>query len=151
MAIVIRHATADDVPLLLGVEHASYPEPWDEETFRTFLAQESTICLLAEHTDGDPYDRAEVVGYALGSVTLSTSQLLSIAVLPTRRGERLAARLLTELIARCTEAGATSMRLEVRSANQPARALYRSFGFESVALRPRYYADDDALIMQLAF
>ena len=156
MGIVIRQATADDVRSLLGVEGESYPEPWDEETFHTFLAQQSTICLLAEHTDGDAadgagVDGAGVVGYALGSVTLSTSQLLSIAVLPARRGERLAARLLTELVARCTHAGAASMRLEVRSANHPARALYRSFGFESVALRPRYYADDDALIMQLTF
>ena len=46
MGIVIRHATADDVRSLLGVEGESYPEPWDDETFRTFLAQPSTICVL---------------------------------------------------------------------------------------------------------
>jgi ribosomal-protein-alanine N-acetyltransferase len=151
MGTVIRNATADDVPGLLCVEGSSYPEPWDEDTFRNFLAQGSTVCLLAEDTDDAAHANAEVVGYALGTVALSTSQLLSIAVLPTRRGEHLAARLLRELISRASDSGASSMRLEVRSTNHPARALYQSFGFERVALRPRYYPDDDALIMQLAF
>lgn len=140
-----RHATLEDVPSLLAVELASYPEPWDDETFRSMLGEPSTICLVPEEPDG------AIPAYALGSVTMSHSHLHSIAVLPERRGERLARVLLQALIAECGQHGATSMRLEVRSTNRPARALYQSFGFATVALRPRYYGDDDALIMQLEF
>lgn len=140
-----RHATLEDVPSLLAVELASYPEPWDAETFRSMLGEPSTICLVPEEPDG------AIPAYALGSVTMSHSHLHSIAVLPERRGERLARVLLQALIAECGQHGATSMRLEVRSTNRPARALYQSFGFATIALRPRYYGDDDALIMQLEF
>ena len=140
-----RHATLEDVPSLLAVELASYPEPWDAETFRSMLGEPSTICLVPEEPDN------AIPAYALGSVTMSHSHLHSIAVLPERRGERLARVLLQALIAECGQHGATSMRLEVRSTNRPARALYQSFGFATIALRPRYYGDDDALIMQLEF
>ena len=39
--------------------------------------------------------------------------------------------------------------LEVRLSNRAARALYGSFGFRPVGIRPRYYSDngEDALIM----
>ena len=45
--------------------------------------------------------------------------------------------------------GARRMTLEVRASNEAAQGLYRSFGFEVVGRRPRYYSDDgeDALIM----
>jgi ribosomal-protein-alanine N-acetyltransferase len=37
--------------------------------------------------------------------------------------------------------------LEVRPANAAARALYASLGFEATGLRPRYYGDEDAVLM----
>jgi ribosomal-protein-alanine N-acetyltransferase len=39
--------------------------------------------------------------------------------------------------------------LEVRVSNEPARALYRAYGFHDVGLRKRYYEDngEDAVIM----
>ena len=41
------------------------------------------------------------------------------------------------------------MTLEVRASNEPAQGLYRTFGFQIVGRRPRYYTDDgeDALVM----
>ena len=41
--------------------------------------------------------------------------------------------------------------LEVRADNEPAIALYRSFGFDRIAVRRRYYqpGDIDAHIMRL--
>ena len=41
------------------------------------------------------------------------------------------------------------MTLEVRESNEPAKALYRRFGFEEEGVRPRYYAEtgEDAIIM----
>ena len=46
--------------------------------------------------------------------------------------------------------GITDVTLEVRVSNEPAIALYRSFGFEEAGIRKRYYGDgEDALIMWL--
>ena len=40
------------------------------------------------------------------------------------------------------------MTLEVRESNLPARALYERFGFEEIAVRPGYYVNEDAIIME---
>jgi ribosomal-protein-alanine N-acetyltransferase len=37
--------------------------------------------------------------------------------------------------------------LEVRASNQSAIGLYRAFGFREIALRRKYYGDEDALVM----
>ncbi len=44
------------------------------------------------------------------------------------------------------------MTLEVRASNAPAIALYRQLGYREVAVRPRYYAEEneDAIVMELA-
>ena len=39
--------------------------------------------------------------------------------------------------------------LEVRPSNLAARALYGSLGFTETGVRPRYYGDEDALLMTL--
>jgi ribosomal-protein-alanine N-acetyltransferase len=39
--------------------------------------------------------------------------------------------------------------LEVRPSNVAARVLYRSLGFDETGVRPRYYGDEDALLMTL--
>jgi ribosomal-protein-alanine N-acetyltransferase len=39
--------------------------------------------------------------------------------------------------------------LEVRPSNATARTLYRSLGFRETGRRPRYYGDEDALLMTL--
>ena len=41
------------------------------------------------------------------------------------------------------------MHLEVRPSNAAARTLYRSLGFRETGRRPRYYGDEDALLMTL--
>lgn len=138
----LRRADADDIEALRLVEAASYPEPWDEATFRSFLADPSTVCLVLADGPG-------IVGYALGLTSLGMSQLLSIAVLPARRGSGIATQLLDALVAQCRARGASYMRLEVRSANRSARRLYDAYGFSMIGLRTGYYGDDDALIMSL--
>ena len=52
------------------------------------------------------------------------------------------------MIDECLAEGVTDITLEVRVSNDPAIALYRSFGFEEAGVRRRYYQDgEDALIM----
>ena len=41
------------------------------------------------------------------------------------------------------------MTLEVRPSNNIAQKLYRQYGFVACGTRPKYYHDEDALIMWL--
>lgn len=74
------------------------------------------------------------------------AELLTISVRPERRRERLATRLITQLLTHASHAEACF--LEVRASDQGARSLYEGLGFVEVGRRRRYYRDDDAVVMR---
>lgn len=47
------------------------------------------------------------------------------------------------------ERGIRRVLLEVRPSNAQARAFYAALGFHETGRRPRYYGDEDALLMTL--
>ena len=55
------------------------------------------------------------------------------------------------LVAEAVRRGAGEVFLEVRADNPGARELYRSLGFEEIAVRAKYYQPDgvDAIVMRL--
>jgi len=58
-------------------------------------------------------------------------------------GKGLMKALEAELMAR----GARRLRLEVRESNMVARRLYEGLGYRVVARLPKYYGDEDGLLM----
>jgi len=90
-----------------------------------------------------------VVGYLVADMFVDVWHLMNIAVDEDRRREHIAADLLEryfDITERHPHRGHT---LEVRTSNEAAIELYRSYGFVSTGVRPRYYDDngEDALIM----
>ena len=77
------------------------------------------------------------------------AHIITFAVHPIWRRQRIGERLLLALLDLAEDAGANEATLEVRLSNLAARRLYEKFGFRPVGLRPRYYSDngEDALIM----
>jgi ribosomal-protein-alanine N-acetyltransferase len=77
------------------------------------------------------------------------AHIITFAVHPSWRRQRLGERLLLAMLDVSIDAGAREATLEVRLSNLPARRLYEKYGFRPVGLRPRYYSDngEDALIM----
>ena len=71
--------------------------------------------------------------------------------LPLRRG--IAHELLRALIQRAENEAASSILLEVRESNLPARRLYEKNGFREVGRRRVYYRDpvEDAVLYKLRF
>jgi len=59
-----------------------------------------------------------------------------VAVLPTHRGQGVAARMLRQAEAVARQRGAVKMTLEVLSGNVPALALYRRLGYAGYQLDP---------------
>ncbi len=76
--------------------------------------------------------------------------ILNVAVDPGHRRCGIGRDLLAEALAEARRGGMPEVTLEVRPGNAPARAMYRSFGFREVGLRPRYYdTGEDALVLTL--
>ena len=136
----VRPMTVDDLPAVLELEQAAYPQPWSETVFRDELSAPHRTYLVAE-AGGD------VVGYAGLMVVGEEAHVTSVNVRTDRRSGGVGTRLMVSLVDAALDAGARSLTLEVRTSNAAAQALYRRFGMAPVGVRKRYYGTEDAVIM----
>jgi len=135
---VIRPMTTDDLDAVAGLEQAHQPQPWSRKAFEDELAQKSRVYRVA----GSP-----VMAFGGIMVVDDEAHVTNLLVAPDRRRRGVGRRLMISLIEAAIEAGAKQLTLEVRASNEAARALYASLGLAPVGVRPKYYGDDDALIM----
>ncbi len=138
----VRPLAYSDLPAVISIERRSFPAPWSLAMFVLELSKPSGICLAA--TAGE-----ELLGYLVCSRYDRVWHLMNVAVVPERRRQGVARRLIARLL---EEAGRElPFTLEVRVSNREAIAMYERLGFRSAGVRPRYYQDngEDALIMWL--
>ena len=141
MTVEFRDMLPADLPRVLELETAIYPQPWSPLVFTEELSQANRVYLVAVDDDDT------VVGYAGLMVVAADAHITTVAVDPVARGNRLGTRLMLALADAAVEAGAEHLTLEVRMSNEAAQRLYERFGFAPVGLRKNYYRDEDALVM----
>lgn len=146
-AVFARRATAADLEGLWALEQSAFagnrisPRSWraliGSPSATVIVADDSTHALLG----------ATVV---LRSVRTRVARLYSLAVSPLAQRQGLGVCLLATAIAAAHAAGCSRLRLEVRSDNRAAQALYRRSGFVPIERKPAYYCDGaDALCFEL--
>lgn len=98
-----------------------------------------------------PRDGQDAIGYAIERWLHPEVELLALAVEPWARRRGAARSLLVDLLDRARAAQCERITLEVRSGNQPARALYAALGFRDFGARRNYYRStgEDALEMEI--
>ena len=138
---ILRLATESDLPAILAIEQTSFPQPWTSAAFRNeFKNPYSRLWVLEERT--------LVIGYICTWFIDDEGQIVNVAVLPAYRRQGIGKFLVQHALQEAKKQGVRSLSLEVRSSNFAAVDLYRSFGFEEVAMRKRYYGNgEDALLM----
>lgn len=143
---VLREATWRDIPAMLEIERAAFPdEPWDEASLWAELAARPRRGYVVSVTEADE----QLAGYAGLDLCGDVADVMTIAVHPQARGARVGAQLLDRLHDLARDAGATSVMLEVRSDNTVARRLYTTRGYHLVRTRERYYrSGEDALVLR---
>lgn len=137
---VIRPIRTEDLPAVLALEHAHQPRPWSEQVFGEEMSAEGRVYLVAEAG-------GTVVGFAGAMIVGDEGHVTNLLVDPDHRGRGVATDMIVSLIRSSVELGARHLTLEVRTRNEAARRLYARFGLAPVGVRPRYYGNDDALIM----
>ena len=129
---------------VLIIERRVHPKPWTERIFldELDLAGRGERWYLVARAS------RVLVGYCGVLLRHPDAHLTNVAVSPEWQGRRVATRLLLEVARRAVGAGFDALTLEVRHTNTGAQALYRTFGFAPVGIRPRYYENrDDAVVM----
>jgi ribosomal-protein-alanine N-acetyltransferase len=107
--------------------------------------------LAAGHYYRIARDDTGIVGYAGLAVTgPDEAWIHNIAVRRDRQRAGVGRALLDDLLAEADRRGATHVLLEVAVDNEPARTLYRRYGFVEVGRRRGYYqpSNTDALVLR---
>ena len=136
----LRRMEARDLPSAMEIDALSLPRPWSAAIWRGELRSPFGLYLVIE-------DRGEVFGQIGVRHVLGELHITTIAVRPEYRRRGHARALIGAALAAYPDAN--QVHLEVRPTNVEAIALYESLGFLETGRRPRYYGDEDALLMTL--
>jgi ribosomal-protein-alanine N-acetyltransferase len=131
---------ASDLPSALEIDALSLPRPWSAAIWRGELSSPYGLYLVIE-------DRGEVFGQIGVRHVLGELHITTIAVKPEYRRRGHARALIGAALA--AYPNASHVHLEVRPTNVAAIAFYESLGFRETGRRPRYYGDEDAVLMTL--
>lgn len=127
------------------------------EEMETFCFQDSWSARILEEGLDSRFDwfwvweseTGMVAGYCNLRILAGEGELMRIAVRPEFRGHGLGRELMEVLVVFAREQGVKSVSLEVRTGNETAINLYKTYGFQTEGLRKDYYSHptEDALIM----
>lgn len=90
----------------------------------------------------------EVVGYLEYLLMYDRMEIENIFVLEKYRGQGIGKQLMAYLVSVAIENRVVNITLEVREHNEVAINLYKKFGFREVAMRHRYYGEENAILME---
>jgi tRNA threonylcarbamoyl adenosine modification protein YeaZ/ribosomal-protein-alanine acetyltransferase len=149
-SIHLRELRTFDLGEILSIERGLFPDPWTLGQFKEELhsVPRSRYYVVLEDQSGA---QPRIVGYAGIAFTGGGEpvDIHTLGVAKEFQGRGLGQRLLDHLIERALTLGASSVLLEVRDGNEPARALYAKNGFTEISRRVGYYARfGDALVME---
>ena len=140
----IRASLPADASEIALAEKEIFPDPWSERDIIDTISTEGAMCYTA--LDGN-----KVIAYLIGRQIPPEGEIYRIATLPHKRGQGVAYRLLDYAVKCERGRGLESLFLEVREKNEPAKRLYKSYGFKQIGIRKNYYANptDNAIVMLL--
>ena len=136
----LRRMEAGDLSSVMEIDALCLPRPWSAAIWRGELTSPYGLYLVIE-------DGGEVSGHIGVRHVLGELHITTIAVRPEYRRRGHARAMIGAALAAYPHAACVD--LEVRPTNAAAVALYESLGFRATGRRPRYYGDEDALLMTL--
>lgn len=133
---MIRRASGDDVDALMALEAACFDtDRLSRRQYRRHLGSASALVMVV----GDVSLLACAVVFFRR--TARVARLYSLATSPQTRGKGLASALLGHVMTAAKARGCDRLRLEVRTDNAAAIALYERAGFQRFGSYSHYYQD----------
>jgi ribosomal-protein-alanine N-acetyltransferase len=143
----VRSATPDDLPRLLAIQAAAFPDPHRSllrSSVRAGLALVAKALPPSRDTqprsDGSSAPGAVPAGYALFTADGESAYVAELAVAPSHRRQGHGRRLLAAVAARHPDH--ERLQLTTRVDNEGARALYASLGFREAERLHDHYGRD---------
>lgn len=143
--IVIRQATNDDLNHIAELHRQCFTRAWSIDEITNLFEKNTTIIIIAKTT-------SDVCGFNIMRQTQEEAEILSVAVKPKFRNQKIGERLMRTAITKLITDKVPSLFLEVEETNKNAIRLYQNLGFNKVGEREGYYKknnDNNAIIMHL--
>ncbi len=136
MTARVRAAGPADVDAILALERLFPSDAMARRAVQRFMRVPTARFWVA-------VERGAVVGNLLLLLRVGSDygRVYSVVVAPAARGQGLGNRLIACAEQAVRAAGRSRLRLEVRTDNHAAQALYARRGYREVTRLPRYYAD----------
>jgi len=140
--MMLRRATARDLPAMSALHAASFPDGWTGESLGDLLASPGAFAFISIEVS------SLAAGFVLARVAAGEAEILTIAVRPNARRKGVGRQLMEAAARQARKMGATAMFLEVGETNAPARALYKGLGFAEAGRRKNYYGAENGLVLK---
>lgn len=134
-----------DLDEVVEIDASSRLTPWSRQSFLKELQNPFSYCftLRKENGSNDP-----AIGFICFRIVEDESELLSLAIHPHYRQKGLGKQLMKFYIDFCWQRQIKTFYLETGASNQPAIRLYRSFAYQPIGIRSKFYQGrEDALLM----
>lgn len=136
-----RELDKECIERVLEIERLSFPNPWNLGMFEREIALSISSFFVALLDD-------EVVGYGGYWRVEDEAHITNIAIDPKFRNRGFGKRILKYLLEDMKRLDISKVLLEVRESNVSARKLYEKYDFKVTGIRPRYYVNESAMLME---
>jgi ribosomal-protein-alanine N-acetyltransferase len=126
----------DDIAALAELHAACFPDAWRAAAIRELFAGPGVFAFVASG------------GFILARVAVDEAEILTLAVVPSKRRQGIARALIQAAAAHAQTLGARTLFLEVATGNDPALRLYNGLGFTAAGWRKAYYGAEDAHVLK---
>ena len=142
MEIEIQKMTKEHLEQIKDILLTEFDEFWNAEVLAKELENPLSTYIVAVN------EEQQVVGYAGLWQPIDEGHVTNIVTRLDKRGNKIATKMLEELIKLAKKKSLKCVTLEVNVHNEIAINLYKKYNFKEVGRRPKYYNNiDDALIM----
>ena len=144
--MTVTAAAETDIPAVAALEAACFTAGAGEDMLRRMLSDPGQVILCAREGDS-------LLGFAYFQFVEDEGYVGDVAVAEPYRRRGTGRALVNAMCSEARQRGLAFLTLEVRESNLPARRLYESCGFRTVAVRKNYYERprEDAVLMTAAF
>jgi [ribosomal protein S18]-alanine N-acetyltransferase len=143
MSIFIRDMAPQDMPVLEQLMCQSFDPLFGEAWSAQDLASTLNLPNIRPRLS---FEDISPSGFCITYLLPDAAELLLVAVAQDLRRQGIARRLVADATDLARAQGLSSLFLEVREGNEPARSLYESLGFSVIGRRAGYYRGKDMVM-----
>lgn len=125
--------TAPSARQLAALHGLCFEMAWDEAAFISLMAGSGVQAIIIDGPDN------KVAGFGVIRIVLDEAEIITLGVVPARRGYGLGLALLNVLIETSRKSSVDRLFLEVAENNNAALRLYSTAGFAQIGRRIDYY------------